>query len=614
MLKKIFCLTILFTTISVSAQVGIGNTAPNGALDVTSTNNGLLIPRIALVATNIATVITPTVSELVYNTATSGIGATQVTPGYYYWNGTMWVRLATGAAATGVNWSVLGNATTTPALNFIGTTDNVDFVTRTNGTERMRVKNSGAVGIGITAPRGALDVNSTSQGIVPPRVALTAVNVAAPVTNPAGGAIVAGTFVWNTATAGVSPNNVAPGLYYWNGVRWVAFAGSPGGFDWSLKGNSGTNNGTDFLGTTDPEPLVIKVNNTERIRMGTAETVINEDAQNYDFRVEGTGEQEMFFVDASTNHVHIRAASPFPTIDMFTSVGAANDYPINGYSTGQGNAAIYGQHQTLATGTNTNVGGAFDGGGFGFPIIAGYTMGLSAGGDELGGLVSSNATAGDRWGLITRNTTGTVVGAEARLGGFSTVPRCGTCPPGGGNQSDEYYGGYFTGGQTASDFAYVGLNYRGTDYKIIGGGSVSTVVEDTEGNSRILFAPEAPEILFEDYGVGKLVNGKAVITIDPIFAKNIVVNEKHPLKVFIQLEGDCNGVFVTDKSSTSFTVKELANGNSNTPFSWHIVANRIDRKNNQGVIESKHEDVRFPLGPAKLKSLDYGKSKVKTDK
>ena len=241
-------------------------------------------------------------------------------------------------------------------------------------------------------------------------------------------------------------------------------------------------------------------------------------------------------------------------------------------------------------------------------------MGLSAGGDQLGGLISSNATTGERWGLITRNTNGTVVGAEARLGGFSTVPRCTGCPGGGGNQSDEYYGGYFSGNDNVSDFAYVGLNYRGTNYKIIGGGSVSTIVEDTEGNDRILFASESPEILFEDYGVGKLVNGKAQIEIDPIFAKNIVVNDEHPLKVFIQLEGDCNGVFVTDKSSASFTVKELANGNSNVSFSWHIVANRIDDKNEQGLIESKHEGVRFPYGPKKLEPLEYGKAKVMPSK
>ena len=34
------------------------------------------------------------------------------------------------------------------------------------------------------------------------------------------------------------------------------------------------------------------------------------------------------------------------------------------------------------------------------------------------------------------------------------------------------------------------------------------------------------------------------ITLDPLLVRNIYVDEKHPLKVFIQLEGDCKGIFV----------------------------------------------------------------------
>ena len=93
------------------------------------------------------------------------------------------------------------------------------------------------VGLGTTTPAGALDINSTTQGMIPPRVALTATNVAAPVVNPQGGALVPGTLVWNTNTAGVIPTNVAPGMYYWDGTRWVSLAGSPGGLDWSIIGN-----------------------------------------------------------------------------------------------------------------------------------------------------------------------------------------------------------------------------------------------------------------------------------------------------------------------------------------------------------------------------------------
>ena len=76
------------------------------------------------------------------------------------------------------------------------------------------------VGINTTgAPPDAsagLDVNFTDKGLLPPRVALTAINSALPVTAPA-----VGLLVYNTAEAGVSPNNVLPGYYCWNGTRWM---------------------------------------------------------------------------------------------------------------------------------------------------------------------------------------------------------------------------------------------------------------------------------------------------------------------------------------------------------------------------------------------------------
>jgi hypothetical protein len=46
---------------------------------------------------------------------------------------------------------------------------------------------------------------------------------------------------------------------------------------WQLTGNAGTNPNTDFLGTTNNQPLVIRVNSTERLRVGAAAALLRGD-------------------------------------------------------------------------------------------------------------------------------------------------------------------------------------------------------------------------------------------------------------------------------------------------------------------------------------------------
>lgn len=72
-------------------------------------------------------------------------------------------------------------------------------------------------GIGTTTPDASarLEVAATNKGFLPPRVSLSATNSASPITNPATGLV-----IFNTATAGTTPNNVLPGYYYWDGSKW----------------------------------------------------------------------------------------------------------------------------------------------------------------------------------------------------------------------------------------------------------------------------------------------------------------------------------------------------------------------------------------------------------
>jgi hypothetical protein len=96
-------------------------------------------------------------------------------------------------------------------------------------------------GIGTTtpSPSAKLEVASTNQGFLPPRIALTASNAASPVTSPATGLL-----VYNTATAGTAPNTVAPGYYYWNGTAWIAVIGATTAS--SITGNGTTSTLTNF--------------------------------------------------------------------------------------------------------------------------------------------------------------------------------------------------------------------------------------------------------------------------------------------------------------------------------------------------------------------------------
>ena len=135
-MKKILTLLVLLISITMFSQVGIGTTSPNGALEITSTNDGLLIPRVALVATNIATVITPTTSELVYNTATSAIGPNQVTPGFYFWNGVKWVATQSSFNTSFSQTANLTTTTTAGYVNIVGL-DNKTFVAPYDGNYQI---------------------------------------------------------------------------------------------------------------------------------------------------------------------------------------------------------------------------------------------------------------------------------------------------------------------------------------------------------------------------------------------------------------------------------------------------------------------------------------------
>lgn len=90
--------------------VGINNPTPHASalLDLTSTNKGLLTPR--MTTAQRTAIASPASGLLVFDTTVNS---------FYYYNGTAWVTLTSGASG----WALSGNSGTNPASNYVGTND-----------------------------------------------------------------------------------------------------------------------------------------------------------------------------------------------------------------------------------------------------------------------------------------------------------------------------------------------------------------------------------------------------------------------------------------------------------------------------------------------------------
>lgn len=115
--KNLLFVTImaLFAVASANAQEGFGTNspAPSSVIDMTATNKGALLPRVALTSITVAApVATPADALTVFNTATAGTAPNNVIPGYYYWSTSdnRWIRLLNQSDAV-EPWQVQGSAT-----------------------------------------------------------------------------------------------------------------------------------------------------------------------------------------------------------------------------------------------------------------------------------------------------------------------------------------------------------------------------------------------------------------------------------------------------------------------------------------------------------------------
>ncbi|MBX2979304.1 MAG: hypothetical protein KF905_08425 [Flavobacteriales bacterium] len=612
-MRKIILLSIAVSFHSALSAQNVGINADGAApaasamLDVdvsalpAANKRGLLVPRIALTAANVAApVVTPAVSLLVYNTATAGAGVNAVSPGYYYWNGTVWVRFANSTDA----WTTLGNAGTVAGTNFIGTTDAVDWVIKTGGSaaanERMRVLSSGKV-----------VVNNTGVGAF---------------TNDVFSVYANGT------TNGTTTNISAQGLraingYTSSGFGVAGFASGTTGTSFGVYGaanaTTGTANAIRGESTAPNSTAVVGISNVGAGALNTATTghgVFGQINGTLNGTAVGFGVRGLINATMTTGDARgVQGASPS---DNGTGViGFATSAATTGNSVGTwGQAASSTGFGMRAVNTNATGTGLVVTGNNAATTYLVNGSGTAINGSGIGDFaIARTAASGVGVVGVGNNLVGSIItpaqgcgvaGTGVRYGvmGFATTTvTTNSANNSAANALAASAGGYFEvqAAGTAQTWSYVAVREAAGAAglrKIIGPGTVNTIVHAPSGERVALSCPEAPENLFQDYGSGQLRNGRAQITLDPILAFNILVDDTHPLRVFVQLEGDCNGVYVTNKSGTGFDVVELAGGTSNVPFTYTVVANRADEVNPDGTI-SRYSVERFPPAPGPQETI-----------
>ena len=463
------------------------------------------------------------------------------------------------------------------------------------------------VGVNVAVPDASaeLEILSTNKGFIIPRMTQAQRTAIA---SPANGLMVFQT------TAPI-------GLFYYNVSTWVQLS------TWQITGNTGTNKIVNKLGTTDSNPVIFRTEGTEKMRIDANGNVgIGTNNPNLSLDLLGTlriedGTQGVGRILTSNANGSIKwensSALGFSGWSLTGNTGIS---PTNyiGTSTNQDfyiktNSIIDPSVKIRILGDNLTTPSAS--GNIGIGLTAAPTSKVHVQGNILGGTLPTNTTTAVINAVSGNTTIGSVsigvLGQSNSTGQGSSGVFGNSITQAGGSAEIGVLGRY-TGGTAgagvfglawAAAYSDMGATHNGVYATVSFGtgrgvygnnpdltigsaygvysqgdfaltGTKSASVPTTKGN-QLVYCKESPEIWFEDFGFGELVNGTAHIRLDEMFLETITVDEKNKMHVTLQEQAETQGLYyVVDTDNKGFTVKEKKNGRSNGTFSYSIMAKR----------------------------------------
>jgi hypothetical protein len=244
---------------------------------------------------------------------------------------------------------------------------------------------------------------------------------------------------------------------------------------------------------------------------------------------------------------------------------------VVGGFTGQSGVAVHGTATSTSGQANGVVGETSSPDGIG---VVGLNQ--SNGGNGVSGVANgpnatgvngvNNSMTGPAFGVLgTSFSTGGI-----GVAGFAAASSGLAIGVNGGTNSAAGIGvvGFNNGGGLAGSFNG-GVQING-DLNVTGAKSSLAKLEN--GQVVALYAVESPENWFEDFGTAQLEKGVATVKLDSLFAQTVNVGMEY--LIFLTPTGNCGGLYVAQKTPTTFEVRELRGGKSNIAFDYRIVARR----------------------------------------
>ena len=552
------------------------------------------------------------------------------------------------ATPAGNNTVPAADNTTTPAATASASPLTTSNVTTTGGTANtiplfttatniqnsaMSQTGSGAtakIGIGTTAPAATLDVKGGAD--IRGLLSLPAIGTA-------------------TATKGFNsePNNFVTSVFNKGTSTAVAqtfqLQAEPVGNDTSTA--SGTLNFLYGSGTASPAETGLKISNKGLLTFATGQTFpgtgtgtvksVGLSAPASDFTVSGSPVTTSGTLNIAWNV----APTSADTANAIVKRDASGNFSAGAISAGNLNATdvtvtnflnvLSSANVTIDANDSSSDGTAVEGiasaasgsawGGFGRTNSSAssaygvYGLAASSSGSPIGvyGFGTSTTSPGVFGQNGTESSTGTNLVSALSVGGSGVWGDGGTAPANGNvgvigtvddgnaavfeNSSPTGYYTVYIHALNTETLPFIAVTGLGGFCNVDNNGNLNctgakNAVVPIDGGKRTvaMSAIESPKNWFEDFGSAELVNGVAVVALDPDFIQT--VNTEMPYQVFPVPNGDCRGLYATHKTATSFEVRELGGGASNVSSDYRITA-----------LRRKYENVRFADHTHDLDSL-----------